>query len=318
MGLKRFTVNYNSVVIAILLLVIGSFFVNRFPQNIPTILVEMSVYGFVAIGLAFVMISGEIDLSVGYMAGSAAVVVVLIVSAGGSIALAALSALGVGALLGALNGFAVTRLGIDSLIATIATNYIFTGFVYIFTHNGAIYPEGALRTALKESLAGNMLFGQKFLTLTVVIMALVLVSFAFFMRKTRFGVSLYVIGDNAEAGALAGISITRTKFLAFVICGVCCAVAGIFLASYAGAALFTQGEGRNVFAISACVIGGIKMAGGKGTMLSVLLGILIMRIISTVMNLLLVPSAWVDFISGALLLAVLAIDRFTSAKIADD
>ena len=97
-------------------------------------------------------------------------------------------------------------------------------------------------------------------------------------------------------------------------CSVLCALAGVFLASNQGAAIYTMGEGRDVFAISACVIGGIKMAGGKGTMLNVLIGILIMRMISTGMNLLLMPTAWVDFVSGALLIVVLIIDRFTSVK----
>jgi ribose transport system permease protein len=125
---------------------------------------------------------------------------------------------------------------------------------------------------------------------------------------------MYIAGDNPEAGALAGIDIARTNMIAYTVCGVCCAVAGVFMASSSGAAIYTQGEGRDIFAISACVIGGIRMAGGKGTIVNVLLGVLIMRMISTGMNLMLIPSSWVNFVSGALLIAVLVVDRITAVK----
>ncbi len=125
---------------------------------------------------------------------------------------------------------------------------------------------------------------------------------------------MYIEGDNRLAGQLAGISIKRVTFIVYILCGVCCGIAGVFLASNLSAATYTLGEGRNVFAISACVIGGIRLLGGKGTMLNVLIGVLIMRIISTSMNLLFLPIAWVDFVSGAFLIAVLIIDRHTGCR----
>lgn len=310
---KRLLVNYNSVAIFLLLLIVGTFFVNRFSNNYSTVLVEASVYGCLAIGLGLVMITGNIDLSVGFQAATSAVLVVLVINATGSIPLAIVVALAAGVVMGTINGFSVTKLGISPLIATIATNYIFKGVVYFFTKDGSIYPEGELRTALK-SFATNKIFGLKFLTVAVIVVALILIFLTFVLRKTDFGNSLYIAGDNAEAGKLAGINIQRVSFWAYVLCGLMCGIAGVFMASSQGAAIYTMGEGRDVFAVSACVIGGMKMAGGKGSMLNVLLGVLIMRMISTAMNLLLVPAAWVDFISGVLLILVLIIDRVTSNK----
>lgn len=312
--LKRAFLSYNSVAILLLLLIFASFFVNKFTKNISSIFFESSIYGFIAIGLSIVMITGNIDLSVGFQAASSAVITVIVINATGSMAIAAIAAVACGAVTGAINGTVVTKLGISPLIATIATNYIYKGFVYYFTKDGSYYPEGELRNVLKDSFAGFQLFGQKNLTITVVILIAALVLLYFIMRKTRFGVSLYIAGDNPEAGSLAGINISRTSFTAYVLCGVCCGIAGLFLASNAGAAIYMQGEGRDVFAISACVIGGVKMAGGKGTMINILIGILIMRIISTGMNLMLIPSAWVNFVSGALLIAVLVIDKLTATK----
>lgn len=312
-SLKRLLVSYNSVAIFLLLLIAATFFVNKFSRNYSTVLVESSIYGCIAIGLSLVMITGNIDLSVGFQAATSAVVVVQVLQATGSVPLAVIAALISGVIMGAINGFVVTKLGISALIATIATNYIFKGIVYYFTKDGAIYPEGELRNTLKL-LAGSRIADIKFLSFTVVIVVAILLILTFVLRKTRLGNAIYIAGDNAEAGKLAGINIDRTAFIAYVLCGFLCALSGVFLASSQGAAIFTLGEGRDVFAVSACVIGGIKMAGGKGNMLNVLVGILIMRMISTAMNLMLLPTAWVDFVSGALLIVVLIIDRFTSTK----
>ncbi len=311
---RRLLLNYNSALILVVLLIIGSFLVNRFTRNLSTIVFESSIYGCIAIGLALVMVTGNIDLSVGFQAATSAVLVVLVINATGSVAAGVVVALLAGLVMGAVNGLVVTGFGISPLIATIATNYIYKGIVYYFTKDGSIYPADALRSALRDNIARLQFGGSRYLSLTVLIVAVILIVLAFVMRKTNFGNNLYITGDNAEAGKLAGINTKRTAFLAYVLCGFLCGLAGVFLASNQGAAIYTLGEGRDVFAISACVIGGIKMAGGKGTMLNVLIGILIMRMISTAMNLLLIPAAWVDFVSGMLLIVVLIIDRFTSGE----
>ena len=313
-GVKRTLLNYNSAVILVVLLIIGSFFISRFTRNFSTIVFESSLYGCIAIGLALVMITGNIDLSVGFQAATSAVLVVLVINATGSVLVGVIAALAAGLIMGAINGFVVTKLGISPLIATIATNYIYKGIVYYFTKDGSIYPADDLRNALRNNIARLQFGGSRFLALTVIIFVVILIVLAFVMRKTAFGNHLYIAGDNAEAGKLAGINTDRTAFFAYVLCGFLCGLAGVFLASNQGAAIYTLGEGRDVFAISACVIGGIKMAGGKGTMLNVLIGVLIMRMISTAMNLLLIPAAWVDFVSGLLLIVVLIIDRVTSGE----
>lgn len=305
----------SAVVILCLLILLSSFFVQGMVGQLDTVLVEASIYGVLAIGLSLVLVTGSIDLSVGFQAAICSIVTVTVYNmTGGMLGVAIVLAIIVGALMGAFNAFTVVKLGITPLIATIASNYIFQGIVYYFTHNGAYYPEGDLRKALKNVLAENRLFDVKALTITVLIFIALLILLYFFMRKTRVGVSFHIVGDNAEAGQLAGIDTNKIKTIAYILCGACCGLAGVFLASRSGAAIYTQGEGKNIFAISACVIGGIKMAGGKGTMVNVLIGVLIMRFISTVMNQMLIPTAWVDFVSGMLLVVILIVDKFTTAK----
>lgn len=307
--------DYNAVAILLLLAIIATFFVDGFSKNIDRVIVEASLYGMIAVGLGLVMVTGNIDLSVGFQAACAAVLAVLVYNVtGGNLILAAIIAIISGIVTGFINGFTVVKLGISPLIATIATNYIYKGFVYFFTKDGAIYPEGELRRQFQNALSKKELFNVDALAVPVLIVIAVLVVLYFIMRKTRFGVSLYIAGDNAEAGQFAGIDIKKSVWITYILCGVCCALAGLFLASNAGSAIYSQGEGRDVFAISACIIGGIKMAGGKGTMVNLLLGILIMRVISTAMDMMLIPAAWVDFVSGALLIVILIIDRFTAVK----
>ncbi len=312
--LKCFLFNYNSIIILLLLLTIGSFFIGRFTNNYTIIITEASLYGFIAIGLALILVTGYIDLSVGFQAAASAVILILVINATGSIVLGVAAAIALGALMGALNGTVVAVFGIDPLIATISTNYIFKGFVYYFTKDGSIYPAGELRGALRNNIARLMLFGADLTALPIIVFAAALIAVAFMMKRTNFGNNMYIVGDNRLAGQLAGISIKRVTFIVYILCGVCCGIAGVFLASNLSAATYTLGEGRNVFAISACVIGGIRLLGGKGTMLNVLIGVLIMRIISTSMNLLFLPIAGVDFVSGAFLIAVLIIDRHTGCR----
>jgi len=312
--IRKLLINYNSIVIFVLLLVLASFFVNRFTRNYTAIITEASIYGFLAVGLALVMISGNIDLSIGFQAASSAVIVILVVNATGSIGAGMIAGLATGVVTGVINGAIVSVIGISPLIATIAMNFVYKGFVYYFTKDGSIYPSGELRGLLRSSLAGFKLFNIGFLTLTVVIIAVAMLIFAFILSRMNLGNNIYISGDNPEAGRLSGVNIKRTAFISYVLCGICCGIAGVFLASSQAAAVYTLGEGREIFAISACVIGGIRMAGGKGTMLNVLIGVLIMRMIATGMNLLLIPASWVDFVSGALLIIVLVIDKVTSVK----
>ena len=149
---KRLVEDYNSVAIVLLLLIIASFAVDGFNgKSVSTILIQASLYGFVALGLALVMITGNIDLSVGFQLCSAGIICVLVLNATGSMLLASLAALLVGAVTGSINGLVVTKIGVNPLIATIATNYIYKGFSYYFTENGSLTPTADYKNALNAT-----------------------------------------------------------------------------------------------------------------------------------------------------------------------
>ena len=182
---KRLVADYNSVAIVLALLILASFVVDGFNgKSINTILIQASLYGFVALGLALVMITGNIDLSVGYQVCTAAIVCVLVLNATGSMLLAAIVALIVGMATGSINGLVVTKIGVNPLIATIATNYIYKGFSYYFTENGALSPLKEYKDTLK-GIAKAQLFDTKWLTVTIIIFIVVAAISIVSFRKTK-------------------------------------------------------------------------------------------------------------------------------------
>lgn len=311
----------NSVLILVLLLAVGFFLIDGFSNGFYNVIVYSAEYGAICLGLALVMITGNIDLSVGFQAGLASVTTILAFNAvftasgNGALALIAgvIAALVTGAVTGFINGFVVTKIGVSPLIATIATNYIFKGLVFVFAQNSY----SAEDTAVINAVAKTRIGGLRWLTPMVIIFVALIVLAFFWMYKTRFGNRLHVVGDNPEAAAFAGISVPGTVCVSFVLCGVLSAVTGFMMASFDGYAIFTQGNALGTFPISCCVIGGIKMAGGKGTAVHVLLGVVIMRTIQAMMSAMFWNADRVNLVTGILLVAVLVIDRLTSAKKAD-
>lgn len=312
----------NSVLILVILLFVGFVMVDGFSNGFANVLIYSAEFGAICLGLALVMITGNIDLSVGFQAGLAGVSTVLafnvVYGATGNGWLATLAgvlgALVTGAATGFINGFVVTRVGVSPLIATIAVNYIYKGLVFSVAQN-SIPPES---TGAIQSIAKARIGGIRWLTPMVVVFVAVIVLFALWMYKTRFGNRLHVVGDNPEAAAFAGINVPNTVWVTYVLCGILAALTGFMMVSFDGYAIYTQGNALGTFPISCCVIGGIKMTGGKGTAVHVLLGVLIMRVIQGMMSAMFWNADRVNLVTGILLVVVLIVDRFTSSKKAED
>ena len=291
-------------------------------NNSVLILVIMLFVAFVFVdGYSSGFYTGNIDLSAGFQAGLAGVTSVICFNAvynatGNAVLSLVVSIIGclvTGIVTGLINGFFVAKIGVSALIATIAANYAYQGIVFYFAQS-SFAPEDA---DIVKLFANTRIFGLRWFTPAAIAFVLIIAVVFFWMYKTRFGNRLHVVGDNPEAAAYAGISVQKTVWVTYVLCGLLSAVTGFVMVSNAGYAIYTQGNSLSTLTISCCVIGGIKMSGGKGTAIHVLLGVLIMRVISQMMTSLFLPQSWVNLITGALLIAVLIIDRFTSNKAAD-
>ena len=313
----------NSVLILLVLLIVAFTVIDGFNKSFYQALLTAAEYGLVCLGLGMIMMTGNIDLSLGYLATSCGVTFVTVVnsmyaatgSVGASFAVALLVSLVLGLILGGFNGFIITRIGISPLIATIATNYIFDGYVLKFASD-SYKPEKAAKDIVK-AVGNTQIFGIKWLTPMTLIFVAFIVIFALWMYKTRFGNSVKLVGDNPEAAVFAGIKANNVVFTTYVIAGALCGLCGFLMVSYTGAAIYTQGTALSTLPVACCVLGGIKMSGGKGTVIHILLGVLIMRVISQMMNAMHWQTAIVNFVTGALLIAILLVDRFTSVKDAD-
>ena len=316
--LVRLFKDNNSVLILILILIAAFVVVDGFGNGFYNVLNYTAMYGPVCLGLAIVMITGNIDLSAGFQAGLAGVTSVvcfnLAFRATGSavvgLIVAIVGAVITGAITGFINGFFVAKIGISSLIATIAANYAYQGVVFFFAQS-SFSPDDSDAVKL---IHRTQIAGMRWLTPSLIIFLVIVALVFLWMYKTKFGNNIYIVGDNAEAASYAGISVKKTMWVTYVVCGVLSAISGFFMVSNAGYAIYTQGNSLATLTISCCVIGGIKMAGGKGTAIHVLLGVLIMRVISQMMSAMFLAQSYVNLITGALLIVVLIIDRLTSNK----
>ena len=276
------------------------------------------------VGLAAVLMMANVKSSNPQASNGKEMEIILAVVLGGvsvtggnstlSLIISIVAALITGALTGLLNGFVVAKIGVSPLIATIATNYLFKGLVFNFAQS-SFAPTDA--DAVKV-IAKTKLFGLRWLTPSVIIFVVIVILLGLWMYKTKFGNRLHVVGDNPEAASYSGISVSKTVLITYILCGVLAAVSGFLMVSFDGYTIYTQGNSLSTFPISCCVIGGIKMAGGKGTVVHMLLGVLIMRAISTMMSVMFLSTDMINLITGILLVAVLIIDRFTSTKSADE
>ncbi|AGT10732.1 ABC transporter permease subunit [Paracoccus aminophilus] len=254
----------------------------------------------VAIGLLPVLLMRQIDVSGGSVLGLSAVVIGLSLQAGFALPLAIALALlsGIGA--GLLNGLLVTGLGVPAIVATLGTLGLFRGVMLIAT--GGKWIEN-LPSDLK-SLAASGTLGLSPLGFAVI----ALIVLGWFALQSRRGQWLKAIGDNREAARHLGLPVKRLELGGFVFAGFCSALAGIIFAAQIGFIPNQAGNGIELRAIAALVLGGVSLLGGVGRISGAVIGVLFLTSIDTALIFLKIPAFWNDLVGGALLLGVLLID----------
>lgn len=263
-------------------------------SNAANLARAVALIGIVSIGQTVVLISGNIDLSVGAIAGISGVVLALTQDVGGIVP-AAVLAIVTGAFIGLIHGLITVKTGINSLIVTLATMTTLRGVIYIAT-NGFPLP---IHSVKFSQILWTTVAQVPFPTM---IMAGLLVVGYFVLSWTPFGSSLYAAGGNPRAATEAGINVSRKVIAVFVISGVCAAIAGVLLAARFGSAAADAGQGWELMSIAAVVIGGTSLFGGRGELLGTLLGVLLLGAIANAMNLLSIDSFYQQVVQGLLIL----------------
>ena len=264
------------------------------------VLANGSVLLLLALGLLPVLLTRNIDVSVGSILGLSAAVLGLLLQGGASLAGAIIGALGTGLACGLLNGILVAGLGVPSIVATLGTLGLVRGLMLMTTGGEWIenLPEDLKGLAAKGS------FGISALSWMVVLVA---VALALALRSRR-GQWVAATGDNREAARHLGLPVRRIEALAFAWSGLCAALAGIVFAAQIGFIPNQAGTGLELRAIAALVLGGVSLLGGTGTVAGAVVGVLFLTAIDTALVYLRVPAYWNDVIGGGVLLAVLLLD----------
>lgn len=277
-------------------------------KNMFNVLRQISSNLLLACGMTMVIILGGIDLSVGSVIALSGVLAAGCVSRyGWAIPAAMLVGILVGLLIGMFNGIVVAKTTIPPFIVTLATMNIARGLAGVYTGGSPV------RVVSKEwQFLGAGYIGG--VPVPVIIMIVVFIISVLIMNRTKLGRYIYAVGGNMQAAKFSGISVWRVKFLVFTYTGLLAGLAGVILASRMYSGQPTAGEGAEMDAIAAVVVGGTSMSGGSGKLGGTLIGALIIGILSNGLNLMNVNSFWQTVVKGVVILLAVFIDYVRTLK----
>lgn len=276
-------------------------------RNFVNIGIYSSIMGITAAATTLVLISGCIDISVGATMGLTGMISALLLKAGMPIAVAVLAALLAGAAVGAFNGLLVSKGKIVPMIATLASMSIVRGISYLTNGGISIVISNKSFTWLGRGYVGPVPF-------ILIVIAFVYIGVHYLLRYTAYGRKLYATGANQRAGYLAGINTDRTILGVYILNGVFAGLSGVLMAAQSGAGLPAAGDTYEMTIISACVLGGTSINGGKGNVWGTLVGVLLLTTISNGLTMLGISSFWQQIIKGTILVAAVLIDAWRSGS----
>lgn len=295
-----------AVAFAIVALTVPNFLTER---NMLGLLQSVVTIGIVACTMMLCLASRDFDLSVGSTVAFSGMVAVMASNATGSIILGLLAAMVAGSLVGLFNGIVIARFRVNALIATLATMQIVRGLALISSDGRAV----GINDPSFYQLALSKFFG---IPTPIWIMVILFIVFGFVLNRTVFGKNTLAIGGNPEASRLAGVNVTSMRTWIFALQGLVCAIAGILLAARITSGQPNAATGLELSVISACVLGGVSLAGGRASMMGVIVGVLIMGIAENVMNLLNIQAFYQYVVRGLILLLAVLLDNLRSSTIA--
>lgn len=273
-------------------------------SNITNILVQSGTNAIIAVGMTYVIISGNIDISVGASLALSSCVGAKIMVDTNNVVLGIAAALLTGILLGLFNGTLVAYLGFPPFIVTLSTMWLFRGVAYLFTDGQAVV---GLPTAMTSIVLGSVLYIPNI----VWMIAIVYLICHFVLQKTTAGRKVCAVGDNAESARLSGINVKRVTLAAFVLSGFCAAFSGVIYMGRLNSGQPIAGQSYEMYAIAAAVIGGASLTkGGIGSMIGTLIGAIFIAVLQNGLTILNVNTYWQQVCMGVVLLFAVALDRF--------
>lgn len=301
------------VLLGLILVFVGTGLINPifFTLSIVNdILFGVAIVAILAIAQTFVIVMRHIDLSVGSVIGFTSFLIGDLSSQGYPLVAVLTAALLVGATVGAVNGFLVAYLGLPSLVVTLATLYIVRG-IFNEVGKGKTIVESMVPVELNW-MGLNRFYGISYLFIIVVVL---MVMAGVIMHKVRAARDLYAIGSNVGAAELVGIPVKLRVLLAFIATGSISGLAGAIMLARFNSASTQSGLGLELLVIAACVVGGVSIAGGTGSVYGAVIGALLLQTILLAIGALGIPQFWQLAVNGALIIAAIGLDRYLSTRV---
>lgn len=304
-SLKTLLLRWEALLVLIFLAVnvmnicISPYYLNA--RNLFTNINNFMDKALIALPMAFVLLLGDIDLSVGGNVCLSATILGIVYNATGNMWLGILACLVTGTICGALNGIVMTKFTeLAPMIVTLATNIIFRGL------SERILGDGSTGGMTQVSWFTDIFYGRLFnlIPYPIIIFIVLAVVFGLVMHKTVFGRQMFAVGANKKAAAYAGIKVEKIRMIVFTLTGLMCGFAAIFYCAKLGSVKSDVADSFELEAISMCVLGGISTAGGKGTMVGAVIAIFIIGLLRYGLGLINLSGQTIRIIIGALLIAV--------------
>ncbi|WP_329253081.1 ABC transporter permease [Actinoallomurus sp. NBC_01490] len=303
-------IRHSMVVVMLLIIAYFSYRSARFGtlDNAQTIGIAAAPFALIALGQTLVILTGGIDLSVGsVIALSAMSAAATVKGHPDRLWLSVLVALLVGLVAGTVNGFLVSRVNVPPFIATLGMLTTASGLAYVVGHGA---PINGLPGNFGK-IANNEILG---LQIPVVVMIVGIVALALIMKRTSYGMRVYAVGGNPVAAQIAGVKTTRILFSVYALSGVLAGLSGVMLASRVISGPPNLGEGYELDAIAAVVIGGASLLGGRGSIWGTALGLFLIQTLNNGLDILVVPAYWQNVIKGMLIVAAVAVDVWSAKR----
>ncbi|WFP62924.1 ABC transporter permease [Mesorhizobium sp. WSM4904] len=291
------------VVIAVLIFAVNSFASPYFldPWSLSDLTFNFTEKGLIALAMALLIISGEIDLSVAAIVALASTMMGMAVQAGAGTPVLVVIGIAVGLGCGAFNGLLVTRLGLPSIVVTIGTMSLFRGIAFIILGD----------QAYKGYPASFAFFGQGYVwwvfSFELALFLLAALIYWFVLHRTSFGRKVFAVGNNPVACQFSGVRVGRIKFILFCLTGLMSGIAAVLITSRLGSTRPSIAQGYELEAITMVVLGGVSILGGAGSILGVVLAAFIMGLVTFGLGLLNVPGIVMSIFIGLLLIIVIAL-----------
>lgn len=316
---KNVTVNtiikkYNLVILLAIFIVISAILSPNFLTlgNFLNLLLQASIPGIVAIGMTLVILLGGIDLSVGsVLAFSGMMTSIVVERMGGdtpAIIVGCAVGLAIGAAMGLVTGVLIAKFGLPDFIASLAMMEIARGAALLTTSGNPVF--GLSKKF--HVLGGGFVFGK--VAISGIFWIILTIAFVLILKYTVFGRSLFAVGGNREAAMLSGIKTKKNYVMTYMISGLLAGFAGILTASWMSTGQPTAGDGYELDAIAASVIGGASLSGGIGSVAGTFGGVFLLRIITNIFNLVGLPSYYQRIAKGVIIVFALLLNRFVAKE----